>query len=180
LEDSEFVVGWVGRLIKAKGADVFLGAVAELDDPGLRIVIIGDGPERAELEVLTQSLELSDRVSFCGSLQDVAHLFPAFDLFVLSSRTEGTPMVLFEAMAANVPIVATEVGGVPGVVRHDREALLVLPENPSALAVAMRVCVDDPEAAERRARAARVRLASDFSLEPWLDRYDEVYRRLVC
>jgi glycosyltransferase involved in cell wall biosynthesis len=158
---------------------VFVRAIAELGDLGLRVVIIGDGPERAGLEALSHSLKLSDRVSFYGTMQDVCHLFPAFDLFVLSSRTEGTPVVLFEAMAANVPVVATQVGGVPDVVRNGQEALLVPPENPLALAEAMRASRNDSEAAERRARVARLRLTKDYSLEPWLDRYEEVYRQLM-
>src|SRR5437879_13039717 len=86
--------------------------------------VVGDGVERCRLERLAATLGLGSRVAFHGKVDDAARLFPAFDMFVLSSRTEGTPIVLFEAMAAGVPVVANAVGGVPDVEsRH--EALLV-------------------------------------------------------
>ena len=94
---------------------------------------------------------------------------------MLSSRTEGTPVVLFEAMAANVPIVTTGVGGVPDVV-SPAEAALVRSEDPVALAAEIRGVHADREAAARRARAAHARLERDFGVAPWLDRYEAIYR----
>ena len=102
-------------------------------------------------------------------------MFAAFDVFVLSSRTEGTPIALFEAMAAGVPIVATRVGGVPDVV-SPLEAALVPAEDPVALAAEIRAIYRDPATGQRRARAARARLERDFSVAPWLDRYEAIYR----
>jgi glycosyltransferase involved in cell wall biosynthesis len=109
---------------------------------------------------------------------EAAPLFPAFDVFVLSSRTEGTPIVLFEAMAAGVPVVATAVGGVPGVV-SPAEAVLIPPGDPASLAAAIRTTLRDPAAARERTRAARQRLEREFGAQPWLERYDVVYRRVA-
>lgn len=168
------VVGFVGRLIPAKGGDLLLHALARISDLPFRIAIIGDGSERAALEALAASLGLADRVRFHGAIPHAAPLFPAFDVFVLSSRTEGSPIVLFEAMAAGVPIVAATVGGVAEALRAE-EAWLVPREDPHALAAAVREALTDPAAARLRAARARGRLASAYALDPWLDAYEELY-----
>ena len=103
---------------------------------------------------------------------------PAFDAWVLSSRTEGTPVTLFEAVAAGVPVVATRVGGVPDVV-GEGEAILVPPEDPEALAAAIRAVHASPLAAAARADRASRRVATEFAAAPWLDAYDRAYRRAL-
>ncbi len=167
-----FVAGWVGRVSREKAADVFLDALAILDG-SIGAAIIGDGRERAALAARTGD-RLGDRVQWLGQVAGAARLISAFNVLVLSSRTEGTPIVLFEAMAAGVPVVATAVGGVPDVV-SPAEALLVPSEDPAALARAIATVRDDPAAARRRADAARARLAADFAPEAWVERYTAVY-----
>lgn len=177
LPGDGFVVGWVGRLISAKGADVFLKALAMLNDLPLLASVVGDGIERPGLEARARSIGLNGRVTFHGSVEHAAQLFPAFDLFVLSSRTEGTPITLLEAMAAEIPIVATRVGGVPDVV-CESEAYLVPSEDPVALAGAIRMACDDPYGAKERAGRARGRLSSDFTIFNWLSRYEQIYQEI--
>ena len=172
------VIGWVGRLIHAKGADVFLRALAELRDVPFQAALIGDGPERAALEQLSEELGLRESVRFYGALPDARRYFRAFDVFSLSSRTEGTPIVLFEAMAANVPLVATAVGGVPAVLTA-QEGILVSPDNPRELGNTLSRVISEPEIAIQRAKLARTRLDERYSIEPWLDRYEVVYRVIV-
>src|SRR6266566_158231 len=132
-----FVVGWVGRLSHEKGPDVLLDAIPHLRDVPLGVSVVGTGAQRAALQERARDLGLNGRVRWHGVVPDADRLFPAFDVFVLSSRTEGTPVVLFEAMAANVPIVTTGVGGVPDVV-SPAEAALVRSEDPVALAAEIR------------------------------------------
>ena len=160
---SGFIAGWIGRLSREKAPDVFLSALGHLDG-SIAGAIIGSGRERTE----------SSRVTWLGQVDDAARLIAAFDVLVLSSRTEGTPIVLFEAMAAGVPVVATAVGGVPDVVSA-REALLVPSERPDALARAIAAVRDDPAGARVRADAAAARLATDFAIGPWVERYASVY-----
>ncbi len=112
-----------------------------------------------------------------GVVPDAAPLFAAFDLFVLSSRTEGSPMVVFEAMAAGVPVIASDVGGVPEMLSPD-EAVLVPPDHPAALAAALRAAYRAPAAACARAGRARARLCRDFGTEPWCERYDGIYQHV--
>lgn len=175
---KEFALGWVGRLSREKGADVIIDAIAELRDLPVKLTIIGDGPERRELEARAVARNVADRIRWTGVLPNAARLFPAFDAWILSSRTEGTPIVLFEAMAAGVPIVATSVGGVPDVI-GDAEALLVAPGQPAMLARAIRQVYADPAGAQSRARCARERLERDYQSEPWLDRHDAIYRMVT-
>ncbi|MGH0037026.1 MAG: glycosyltransferase [Myxococcota bacterium] len=178
LPDEGPVVGWVGRLIGAKGGDVFLRALAG-SASGAPASIVGEGPERAAWSELAAGLGLADRVRFHGEVQGAARLLPAFDVFVLSSRTEGTPIVLLEAIASGVPIVATAVGGVPDVLGEDG-ALVVPAEDPGALAAAVDEVLADPEAGRERTRRARARVAERHGLAAWLDRYESLYRRLAC
>ena len=172
---DQFVIGWVGRLIPVKGADVFLAALAELTGVPWMASILGDGSERPRLEQMAAHLQLANRVRFHGQVDHAADLLPAFDAFVLSSRSEGTPMVLLEAIAAGVPVIATEVGGVPDVIGPD-EGLLVPSERPDSLARAMRSIYLSPTVAQRRALEGRRRLVTEFGPERWLARYEQVYR----
>ena len=172
------VAGWVGRLSVEKGPDLFLEALALLNDREVHAALIGTGRERERVEAQATRLGLTGRVHWCGAVPDAGRLFPAFDCFVLSSRTEGTPIVLFEAMAAETPVVATRVGGVPDVV-SEADAVLARPEDASALARAVAAILDDPEAARVRAKRARARLETERGVPQWVARYDSIYRAVL-
>lgn len=167
-------VGFVGRLSAEKGADVLVRAVPGLAASGVAVSVIGAGPQRDELEALAAGLGVRDRITWHGLVADAARLYRAFDVFVLSSRTEGTPIALLEAMAAGVPVVATRVGGVPDVVSDD-EAVLVPSERPEAVAAAVTQVLRDGAETQRRVAAARRVLAARFAEEPWLAAYERVY-----
>ncbi len=173
LPPSGKYVGWVGRLSHEKGADVMVRAMPHLS-PEIGLVMIGDGPEREPLKQLAKELHVESRITWAGQVQGAGQCMAAFDAFALSSRTEGTPMVLFEAMAARVPIVVTAVGGVPDVVTP-AEAILVKSEAPEELAGALERVFSAAPAAAARAVAARKRLDERYALAPWLDRYEEFY-----
>ena len=174
---DDFVIGFVGRLIRAKGPDVLLRALAALPDGPWHAVIVGDGGERAALEASKASERVRARVTFTGHLDDATHLYAGFDVFVLSSRTEGTPIALFEAMAASTPVVATRVGGVPEVLSA-QDGLLVESEDSGAIAVAIREIREQPAAAAGRAAHARARVVREFGTASWLERHLDLYRRI--
>jgi glycosyltransferase involved in cell wall biosynthesis len=176
--DGGFQIGWVGRLEREKGPDVLLEALALLRDVSWQATLIGEGQELATLQQLAMRLGLADRVRFHGAVADAARLYRAFDVVALSSRTEGTPIVLFEAMAAGTPVVATAVGGVPDVVT-DSTAVLVPSEDPAALSRALRdVFVDRPAACRRAERAAGV-LGERYAAGAWLQAYEALYLRVA-
>jgi colanic acid/amylovoran biosynthesis glycosyltransferase len=129
---------FVGRLAKAKGLPILLEATAKVE--GATLDIAGDGPDRSMLEDKARSLSISDRVNFLGyqSQQQVRKLLTQADVFVMSSFAEGLPVVLMEAMAAGVPVVATDVAGIPELVRDGHSGLLVSPGDASA--AGKRIC----------------------------------------
>jgi glycosyltransferase involved in cell wall biosynthesis len=169
------VIGWVGRMSRAKAPDVMLEAFACLEDQEARLSLIGDGPLRAPLELRMRNHEVARRVHWHGMVPDASRLLTAFDVLAISSWTEGTPMILLEAMAAGVPVVTTAVGGIPDVVSRT-EAVLVDAGDPRGIARALGYVLAGPSEAAERADAAQVRLGRDFAVEPWVRRYEEVYR----
>jgi len=170
-----FRVGWVGRLSGEKGPDLLIEALGRLRVLPVTVSFLGGGPLGYTLETRAAALHVADRIRWHGVVPGAGRLLGAFDAFVLSSRTEGTPVALLEAMAAGVPIIAAAVGGVPDVVGTE-EALLVPAEDPGAIATAIQEVFQNPAAARRRARAARERLEREFGLAAWLGGYETVYR----
>ncbi len=177
LDDKAKVVGWLGRLSSEKGPDVMLDALALTGD-AWQLSMIGDGPELESLRTQAAALGISHRVKWHGAVPNAGSLLAAFDAFALSSRTEGTPIVLFEAMHAGIPIVATAVGGVPDVV-GENEALLIPPEAPERLARALDALGDDPESAARRSRASVAKVRESFDVASWMAKVEAVYRTAV-
>jgi glycosyltransferase involved in cell wall biosynthesis len=172
-------IGWVGRLSQEKGPDIMLEAVAALRDLPVSLIMVGDGPLLTSLQARSARLGLGDRVLFTGIVPDAGRLLRAFDVVVLSSRTEGAPMVLFEALAAGVPVVATAVGGVPDIVRPS-EVGLVPSENPQALATAIRAVLAHPDVARQNAHSASERIISTNGVDRWIDRHEELYQHALA
>ena len=173
---DRLVVGSVGRLDRQKGFDVLLRALIDVPEP--RLVLVGDGDERGSLESLTADLGLSDRVHFAGWSDDPRRALTSFDIFVLPSRFEGFPLAIVEAMLARLPVVATDVGSVREAVADGETGLLIPPEDPKALAIALRALLND---AERRADfGARGReRALVFSPAAMARAYERVYQEIL-
>ncbi len=172
------VVGFAGRLIPEKGADVFLRAASLVAGvvPEARFVVIGDGRLRGELEALAGDLGLlGERVRFLGFRGDAADLIAGLDILAVPSRSEGTALVVGEAMAAGVPVVVSRVGGLPDQVTHRRTGLVVDPEDPEGLAAALVSLLLAPDEAQQLGEAGRA-YAARFPHAALVDRMEEVYR----
>jgi glycosyltransferase involved in cell wall biosynthesis len=173
------VVLTVGRLSREKAQSDLLVAFKQLLDqyPDLpaRLVVVGDGPERAKLETTVNGLGIKERVNFTGQVSDVMTYYALAGVFALPSHSEGSPIVVLEAMAANVPIVATAVGGVPEILVHNESALLVPPSNPTAMAEAIALIWKDKELAERLTRASAALVASRFTPESYVESLIQIY-----
>jgi glycosyltransferase involved in cell wall biosynthesis len=171
------LLGTVGRLVEAKGYEHLLGALQILrrEFSDLRWLAVGDGNQHAPLIALAANLGLSDAVIWAGMRTDVGDLLAAMDLWVMSSVREGLPIALLEAMAAQKPIVATQVGGIPDAVRDGREAILVPPADPEALARAVSQMLREPRRAEALAAAARQRAITEYSIDRVARRIEEIY-----
>ena len=157
------LVGNVARLAEQKGQRTLLEAAAEL--PGVKFAIVGEGELRGELERRTDELGLHDRVLFTGARDDVPDLLATFDVFAFPSLFEGLCLAVIEAQAAGVPVVATPVGGIRETVVDGETGLLVPPQDPQALAAAIRRLLDDRELAGRLAAEARRRVHERFSVQ---------------
>lgn len=172
----------LGRLAEQKAYGVLLEALARLPaaTPDWRLVLLGDGPLRGELEARAGALGLAERVVFAGFRDDAAALLPAFDGVVFSSHFEGLPIALLEAMAAGKPVVSTAVGGIPAALEDEREALLVPPRDPAALAAGLARLLADGGLRERLGAAARRRYQREFHADAMARSYEEVYRRALA
>jgi glycosyltransferase involved in cell wall biosynthesis len=175
LDPDQNVVGWVGRLSPEKGADLFLEALSGSDST-MSAVVIGEGPELPRLQQMAHELNVEEKVRFAGFQPDAAQLLPAFDVLALTSRIEGTPMVILEAVAARVPIVSFAIGGIPAVLDGET-AWLVPPEDVRELRVALRAALDSPDERMKRAAAAQRKLEERISSEQWVKRVRQVYDR---
>jgi len=173
---SGFHVGWMGRLSHEKGPDILIEACRMLGGLDATISFIGDGPLIQQLRGAAGEVANVD-IRFHGSIAAAARLMRAFDVLVISSRTEGTPIVLFEAMEASVPVVAASVGGVPDVVNGDT-AILVRSEAPEALAAAIRTVHQQRPVARARAKLAWETLAARYGIPPWINRHEALYASL--
>jgi glycosyltransferase involved in cell wall biosynthesis len=175
-------IGTLGRLHSQKAVDVFLKAAQKISArrPDCRFVIGGEGPEENNLKTLARELGIQERVEFAGLVADPAQFLSQLDVFVLASRWEGMPNVILEAMARKVPVVATAVGGTTDLIRDGREGLLVLPEDPDALAEAALRLIDSPELKMQFSEAAYKRVGSEFSMEIMIERYRKFYESLAA
>lgn len=175
------LLGAVGCLAARKDFGTLLRALAILRDRGrdFRMAIVGDGPDRAMLEGLAVELGLESRIAFLGERSDVDELLPAFDVFTLSSREEGIPNALLEAMAAARACVVTRVGGNAEVLEDGRTGWLVPPQDPAALARALEEVLTHPEEAERRALAARRAMQDERSIDAMVRRHEAFYTRAL-
>jgi glycosyltransferase involved in cell wall biosynthesis len=176
---NEFLWLSVGRLEALKDYPTMLGAFAALPKSA-RLLVLGEGPLRGELVQLAARLGLSERVQFMGFVPDVARWMRAADGFVLSSRYEGLPMVLLEAGACGLPIVATNVDGTREVISNEATGLLTPAGDADGLADAMTRLMHAP-IEERRAMGERARrsVLERFSLESVLDRWEDLYSNLL-
>ena len=178
---EEPLVGVVARLQPEKGVATFLKAAALVSkaSPRARFLVVGDGPLREELRDLVGRLGVEDRVRFLGYRTEARALIRLLDVLVVPSLTEGSPLIVLEAMAAGVPVVASAVGGVPDQARHGEEGLLVPPGDPEALAGAMDELLRDPRRARRLGAAGRRRTENGFSHETLVRRIEGVYRAVL-
>ena len=175
------ILGAVGRLSPEKGFDVLLSGMASLVGRGfdLRLIILGEGEEKGELSRQITRLGLAGRVLMPGYVADAKRYLAHFDLFILPSLTEGSPMVLLEAMAAGVPIVASQVGGIPEVLDQGRAGLLVKPRDVASLVAGIRAVVEDPQSARQRCSVALDRATSLYSTKVMGERYLTIYRQII-
>jgi glycosyltransferase involved in cell wall biosynthesis len=178
IPETDYVVGTTARLEPIKDLGTLVEAVALTARRGapVRAVITGDGPARAGLEGQARALGVHDRVQFVGYRDDARDVLPGFDAYVNCSVSEGVSLTVLEAMAAERPVVATQVGGTPEVVVDGVTGALVPPQRPARLADALLALRDNPPVASAMGRAGRARVLEHFTIERMVRQYAAVYR----
>jgi glycosyltransferase involved in cell wall biosynthesis len=179
---TDIALAGVGRLHPQKGLGHLLEAFRSLLQlqPTARLLLAGDGPERAALEATVRTFGLRDVVRFLGTISDPWPLFAAADVFVMSSLWEGMPNVLLEAMTAGLPSVTTAVGAIPEMVESGRESLVVPPANAGALAQALAALAAAPERRRRMGALARQRVESAYRIETTVAQTMRLYDELLA
>jgi glycosyltransferase involved in cell wall biosynthesis len=175
---DHWVVGTVGRLSPEKNQALLIDAAASMLDSSRHLVIVGDGPERAALQARARATPRPELVHFTGARNDPQTWLASFDVFALTSDSEGLPLVLLEAMAVGLPVVATKVGGIPDVVKHEATGYAIAPGDRAALTRELRRLATDPPAALSVARAAQEMVLDRHSTEHMALGYDELYARV--
>lgn len=176
------IVASIGRLSTEKGFAYLIEAISILQkkyDEDVKLVLIGDGRLRSKLEEQAENCGLEGRFLITGYIKNASMLFKYFDCYVISSLTEGLPITLLEAMASKTPIVATAVGGIPHVVKHKREALLVSPENPVELATSIHQMLHDVELSDSISSTAREKVEKKYSSRIMAEKYTRAYREVL-
>jgi glycosyltransferase involved in cell wall biosynthesis len=179
--NDAWVVGTVGRMVEDKNPELLLRASLPMLGPRTRLLLVGDGPLLPGLRAQAAAHPAGSFAGILGARRDVARLLAALDVFALSSRTEGMPLALLEAMSVGLPIVATAVGGVPDVLRDGVSAKLVPSEDDVALRAALTWLRDDRAEAARlgaNARAESVRFAAATMVKRYSDLYRDCQRPL--
>jgi glycosyltransferase involved in cell wall biosynthesis len=181
LEAGEFAIGAVGRLEPQKRFDILIEAFAATRGrhPELRLLIAGEGSKREALEREIDSRNLGRSCRLLGHCPDISGFYHAIDLLAQSSDYEGTPNAILEAMALEVPVVATNAGGTGELIEHHVHGLIIPPRDPGALADSIASVLGDPPAAGDRVRMARARVERELSFETRQDKLGGIYERLL-
>jgi glycosyltransferase involved in cell wall biosynthesis len=175
------LIGAVGRLVPIKNISLLLeaAALARREAPELRVVLVGDGELRADLEAQAAALEMTEAVVFAGWRRDLPSVYADLDAVVISSHNEGTPASLIEAMATGCPVIATRVGGVPDLVVDGETGRLVPPGDREALAAALLALFWESERTAHMAGLARRRVLERHQAERLVADMDRLYRELL-
>ncbi len=175
------LIGTVGRLDYVKGYDILLNAfrIVTRGYPNARLLIVGEGPERTRLEEQAKSLSIANAVLFAGYRTDISKVLEACTIYVCSSRSEGVPNAMLEAMAMELPIVSTRVGGIESILSDTVQGNLVPCNDEKALDYAIMDLLSNPENARKLGQEARRRVEIEFSLDTMVKRVETMYEELL-
>ncbi len=181
VSEGSLVAGTAGSLFAVKGLEYLLEAAAELRRwyPSFTLLIAGEGNQERTLKEMADSLDLGKTVRFLGFCNDIPDFLGALDVYVCSSVSEGLSLSILEAMAESRPVVATDVGGNPELIRQGENGFLVPPADPGSLAARIKELFDDPMARERFGKCGRRIVEENFSLERMIRDYETLYEKVL-
>jgi glycosyltransferase involved in cell wall biosynthesis len=180
--DNSITIVSIGRLSHEKGYSTLIDALRILHEKHnrkIKLLLIGEGRQRSTLESLALSAGLSDYILMPGYIKNAYRLLPIADYYVISSLTEGLPITLLEAMTLKIPIVATEVGGIPSVLEHEKDGLLIPPNDPHAIANSIKILIDDPNLSSCLSTQARKKVIENYSSKAMATSYLDMYSKVI-
>lgn len=179
--DDDFIIGNIGRIAPIKGHEYLIRSATEVISkiPNAKFMIVGDGPIRSKMEELASQLKISDKVIFTGIRMDIPECLSVMDLFVLPSLNEGMGRALVEAMAMRVPVIASNIGGIPEVIVDGETGLLVPSKNSEVLAKAIIRLSKDKKLAEKLSQAGYEKAHLDFGIETMVNNISSVYQEMI-
>ncbi|HHT9125413.1 MAG TPA: glycosyltransferase [Candidatus Brocadiia bacterium] len=181
LNNDNKLIGAIGRLSIEKGFGYFLEAGKEVISryPQARLLVVGEGPERQNLEILAERLAIKDKTIFCGFQKDISKIYSILDVVVLSSLTEGLPQTLLEALVHEKPVVATRVGGVPELIKDGETGILVDPKDSLKLANGILKILNNPEEAKNLAIRGRKLVNEKFNSKSMCEKLGKLYYEVL-
>ncbi len=182
ITDESPLIGCVGVLLPDKGQDSLIRAFATIraEFPTVKLLLVGDGPDKPRLQNLAAKLKVSDAVIFAGFVSAMESVYPALDLFAFPSRFEGLGTSLLSAMSYEIPSVAFQTCAFPEIIEHGRSGLLAELNNDASLANSLAAILRNPEIALQIGRAARKRIEQKFSAAKMVDNMIQVYESLLA
>lgn len=177
LQQSYPIIGCVSRLDRRKGIEYLIKAVKILkeDYVNIKLLLVGDGPERERLSRLVIEFDLTKQVIFTGKIAEVQKYLQLFDLFILPSLQEGLSIAIIEAMASGVPVIASEVDGIPEVITNNSDGILIPPENESEIAYAAKRILEDRNLMNKLVNNAYTKVRNRFDIKKVAIKFQELY-----
>jgi glycosyltransferase involved in cell wall biosynthesis len=178
---SSVILGTVARLSDVKGLDILIRSMPLIINAvrNVKLVIAGEGKEKISLQSLTKSLDLEKNIMFVPLVNQVDDILSSFDIFVMPSRQEGLGLSVLEALSRGLPVVASDVGGLKSLIRHQQTGLLVPAEDPRALAQAVIELIRNPNKAKAYGSAGRIFVKENFSLQTMIEKTISVYQEAI-
>ncbi len=181
IKESDIVLGFIGRVVPAKGLEYLIDALPFLkkEFKNIKLLITGEGSTMERLKKKAKENNVHDSIIFTGKRRDIPDILSCTDIFVMPSVAEGLPNALLEAMAMGKPIVATEVGGIPEVIKNRHSGFLVPPRNPEALATAIKDLISNEQLAAKMGQAARHIVLDNFSIWSIAQKWQTLYLSIL-
>lgn len=179
--NNNFVIGFIGRLSHEKGCQYLIEAIFKLKELKLPVkaVIIGEGYQKRELELLVKKYHVENEVVFAGFQNNIENWLPVLECFILPSLTEGTPMALLEAMAFGVPVIASRVGGVPNIINSLINGILVSPGKPKDIVDAVCMLYRNEPERQRLSKAANNTIKANYNINEWTSKIEKEYLKVL-
>ena len=180
IEQNSFCIGIVARLSEPKDHLLLIDAIAFLSQtyPNIKLVIAGDGPLRKKIEAYIADNQYQHLITMLGERKDIANILNALDIFSLTSSSEGIPMTILEAMAASLPVIATDVGGIPQVVIDEETGFLVENKDKNGLVKAIKQLFEQPKLRQEFGKKGHLFLKEHYSITQALAKYESAYFNL--